>query len=167
MSTEICPSCNSKIKKGSSFCHECGYDLKINQTKNNLIEVSKQDEYIGYIQITSVIEIAIGILISILGLIILIFGFIASGATFRSEYSQYFVNYLQIIISLIGVLLILFGLAAIYFGVKLFQLTQIGRIGTLLIASLLLIFIPFGTIFGIFSLYLLIQPKTIEIFRKK
>lgn len=129
--------------------------------------VTKQDEYIGYIQITSVVEIAIGILISILGLIILIFGFMASEDTFKSEYSQYFVKYIQIIIGLIGVLLILFGFISVYFGMKLFQLKQIGRIGTMLVAALQLIFIPFGTIFGITSLYLLTRPNTIEIFRKK
>ena len=165
MSTEICPSCNAKVKRGSSFCHECGTELKVSQVKKTLVEVTKQDEYIGYIQITSVIEIALGILITILGFLILIFGFVASEETFKSEYSKYFIDYLQIVISLAGILLILFGFTSIYFGIKLFQLKQIGRIGTMLVASLELIFPPFGTVFGIIALYLLIKPESIELFR--
>ena len=167
MSTETCPSCGAVLKKGSSFCHECGTEIKSKEEKKILTDVTKRDEYIGYIQITSVIEIALGILISIAGLLILIFGFVASEDTFKTEYSQYWINYIQIVIGLIGVLLFLFGLTSVYFGVKLFQLKQIGRIGSMLVAALQLIFPPFGTFFGVLTLYLLIKPETIDIFRKK
>ena len=167
MSTEICPSCNAKVKRGAQFCQECGTELNESQSKRILTEVSKQDEFIGYIQITSVVEIALGILILILGLLLLIFSLLASEDAFRTEYAQYFVNYLKIVLMIIGVLMILLGAIAIYFGTKMFQLKQIGRIGTMLVSALVLIFLPFGTIFGVFALYLLIQPQTIEIFRIK
>ena len=167
MSTEICPNCNARVKKGAQYCHECGTELKTSQTKQSLTDVSKQDEFEGYIQITSVVEIALGILIVLFGVLILLFGLVASEEAFKAEYSQYFVNYLQIILVILGFLLIFFGFSTIYFGIKLFQLKQIGRIGTMLVGALFLIFFPFGTIFGIFSLVLLIKPEAVEIFRKK
>lgn len=167
MSTEICPSCNARVKRGAQFCQECGTELNEIQSKRMLTEVTKQDEFIGYIQITSVVEIALGILIAILGFLLLIFSLIASEDAFRTEYAQYFVNYLKIVLVIIGILMIILGAIAIYFGTKMFQLNQIGRIGTMLVSALFLIFIPFGTIFGVFALYLLIKPQTIEIFRIK
>lgn len=167
MSSDICPSCGAKIKRGSSFCHECGHELKVSQVKQSLIEVSEQGEFTGYVQITAVIEIAIGILIAILGVLILIYSLIASQETLKSEYSKYFVDYLQIVIAFIGILMFLLGSASIYFGVKLFQIKQIGRIGSMMIGALMLIFIPFGTIFGVFALYLLIKPQIVELFRVK
>ena len=167
MSTEICPNCNAKVKRGATFCQECGTGLREGQSKRILTEVTKQDEYTGYIQITSVIEIALGVLILILGFLLLIFSLIASEDAFRTEYAQYFVNYLKIVLVIIGILLLLFGAISIYFGMKMFQLKQIGRIGTMMTGALFLIIFPFGTIFGVFALYLLIQPQTIEIFRQK
>ena len=167
MSKVICPECTAKVKKGAKFCQECGFELQENPTKKLLTEVSKQDEFIGYIQITSVIEIALGSLIALLGLLIVIFGLVASEDAFKTEYALYFVNYLKIVLLILGFLLILLGCISIYFGSKLFQLQQIGRIGTMLVGSLYLIIPPFGTVFGIFSLYLLIKPQTIEIFRAK
>ena len=167
MSTEICPSCNAKVKRGAQFCQECGIELRESQSKRILTEVTKEDEFVGYIQIISVVEIALGILIVLMGLLIFIFGLIASEEAFKTEYAQYFVNYLQIILIILGFLLICFGFLSIYFGMKLFQLKQIGRIGTMLVGALFLIFVPFGTIFGVFSLYLLIKPEIVEIFREK
>lgn len=167
MSTEICPECKAIVKKGAKFCQECGFELQENPSKKLLTEVSKKDEFTGYIQITSVIEIALGILIVILGVLILIFGFVASEAAFKTEYAQYFVNYLKIVLLILGFLLILLGSLAIYFGMKLFQLNQIGRIGTMLVGALFLVILPFGTIFGVVALYLLIKPQTIEIFRAR
>ena len=137
MSKEICPNCQAEVKKGASYCHECGTELKAIETKRSLTDVTKQDEFTGYIQITAVVEIALGILV-------LLYAFVASEEAFKTEYSQYFVDYLQIILVIIGLLLILFGFSSIYFGTKLFQLKQIGRIGTMIVAALFLIFLPFS-----------------------
>lgn len=167
MSTEICPHCHARVKRGAAYCQECGGALHADQSKKILTEVTKQDEFIGYIQITSVIEIALGILIILLGILILIYGLIASKEAFKAEYSQYFVDYLQIILVLFGFLLVFFGISAVYFGMKLFQLKQIGRIGTMLVGALFLIFPPFGTLFGVLALYLLIKPDIVAIFREK
>ena len=97
-------------------CQECGFELQENPTKKLLTEVSKQDEFIGYIQITSVIEIALGSLIALLGLLIVIFGLVASEDAFKTEYALYFVNYLKIVLLILGFLLILLGCISIYFG---------------------------------------------------
>jgi hypothetical protein len=166
MSNEICPSCKAIVKKGSVFCQECGFGLKIEKL-DFLTNVSKRDEFIGYIQIVSVVEIALGILIGLIGLLIFLFGIFVSPDAFKDEYARYFVDYIQIIIIMFGFLLILFGFLSGYFGIALFQLKQIGRIGTMLIGALHLIFLPFGTIFGISALILLIKPETVAIFRSK
>ena len=165
MSNSLCSSCGSIVKQHSKFCQECGQELT-DQVKSTLTAVSKTDAATGYVQIISVIEIAFGLLFLVIGFIIVLFGAFVTDDTFKNELSHLFVEYIQIVVIIIGLLIFIFGFLSVFFGFKLFQLQQLGRIGTMVICAINLINIPFGTIFGVLSLYVLVKPETIELFRK-
>ena len=55
----------------------------------------------------------------------------------------------------------------IFIGFKLYRLESVGRFGTLIIASVALLGVPFGTVFGILTLVLLTKSETMDIFRER
>ena len=166
-----CQSCGAALKSNSTFCTECGSQVILrakNDTQEPLINVLTSDtnEYVGYVQIVAVVEIALGFFISLIGIILVILGSTITERFFQdsNNVSEDFLTFIRIVIFTIGILLVIFGILSVYFGTRLYQFKQMGRIGTMVIAALQLINIPFGTIFGVIALYLMVRPEVVSLF---
>jgi MFS family permease len=173
-----CVTCGSSYKEPIEFCEKCGS----NQTKEKLIKEQKKvnifaseqnlnNKLLGQIQILAVLEIAF----SLLGLFMAIFAGVASFyirdiARLSSNSEFDFIgatSLLQVMLLMVGAGLLLGSLVGLVSGYKLYYLNNSGRFGTLVLSSLILIVVPFGTIFGIISLVLLNKPETIELLRER
>lgn len=173
----LCQSCGSAVKDNATFCVECGSQILISKSETksksevNKIVFSEKDQYIGYVQIIAVIEIALGFFTAFIGFILILFGSTITPDMFlelgTDPISSGFYEFIAILLIFIGLILIIFGALSVYFGYKLYQFKQMGRIGTMVISALNLFNIPFGTIFGIFSLILLTKPEVIKLFNQK
>ena len=178
--TFACSNCGTVFKDKVEYCEKCGTNLmkeeilnkqKSQSSTKNPSELNNKLQ--GQIQILAVIEIAFGIMGIFAGLItaflsnfivdIINTGNIESGATLPAN----FPTFINIILITSGIFILVFSSVAIFFGIKLYNLQHNGRFGTMVIASLLLVMVPFGTIFGVISLVLLNDPKTIQLIRDR
>ena len=167
----ICQNCASGLKTNSTFCTECGNQVILDAVEEktiDLIDISDKDVLIGYVQIVAAVEIALGFFISIIGGILILVGTTVTSILLPDNENVPidFYNIIILIVFIIGILLVIFGILSVYFGTKLFQFQQMGRIGTMVISSLQLINVPFGTIFGVAALYLLVKREVIALFDK-
>ncbi|MHA1971343.1 MAG: zinc-ribbon domain-containing protein [Candidatus Hodarchaeales archaeon] len=156
-----CPKCGNEIKKGDNFCPSCGYELKNKKKMYQPSITRKLAEYRSYIQILGVIEIAFGIFAVLIVPLMLLFFFIMPVPEIAGISYLSFLPFLLILVSLI---VLPYGIFSINFGRKLLSYKESGRTGTMIIGALNLIFIPFGTVFGIAALYILTRPEVEPLF---
>lgn len=175
----VCPKCGSKFNYQAQFCEKCGANIEkqkvLNEQKINYSTKTKtglNNNLQGQIQIISVIEIAFG-LVGILTSIILgiVSPFIPEAITYSNTesitYSSSFLQFLVVLIATVAIITFIVSVLIVYVGYKLYKLENIGRLGTMIVSSLALLMVPFGTIYGIISLVLLTKPDAIELFNEK
>ena len=166
-----CPDCGTTVASNDLFCQACGLDL-INVQKPQFIKASdRTNEYRGYIQILSYVEIIFGVLSLVIGVfvaiiavfvtILMLQGISPNDLGSSTEVVAVFVG---TIIFIAALLFLIFGTAQIIFGRRLLQHRSSGRTGTMLISVLHLFIIPFGTAFAVAALYILTQPEAIDLF---
>ena len=178
----VCPVCGSKYSDSLKFCEKCGANLEKEKALKEQMTTFKNttyeplnSKYQGYIQVIAVMEVTVGVIALLIGFLLgVISPYItdlistsSSGSNAGTVNSASVVRLMEMVFLTIGVSSIIFGVFAIYFGYKLYKLENVGRFGTLVVSSLLLIFIPFGTIFGIISLVLMSRPETIDLIRER
>jgi hypothetical protein len=72
--------------------------------------------------------------------------------------------FIQIILTIIGICIIVFAVAGIIGAVGVLKRKEWGRITLLIVSFFSLFSIPFGTILGIYSIWVLLNDETIRIF---
>lgn len=182
MSLVECSNCNYYNKPGSQFCESCGSALKVSTTMPNQSVASGQRHILvanpdtnsmekitpnSYIQVIAALEIVFGFCFLFLALII---GLVSQLLIeiLRSEGEQLpagLENFAQMILFILALFLFAYAIASIYFGIRLLQEKSSGRIGTMIIASINLAWIPFGTLYGLVALYLLTRPDVEQRYR--
>ena len=180
----VCPQCGSKFSYSIQYCEKCGYNLEKDKALHEQAQKSSSNQvsssyalnnkYQGFIQIIAVIEVAFGLFATFIGLLLAIVApfvpdIVKSSNTGSDavQYSAQFLQFLSIMVFVLAVMILLVAGASIFFGYKLYRLENIGRFGSMVIASFALLGVPFGTIFGIISLVLLTRPETIVMFRER
>ncbi len=175
----ICPQCGSKFSESIQFCDKCGYNLE----KEKVLKEQKQTapsnshsplnfKLQGQLQIISVIEIAFGIAGLVIGIMLSMLApfipdLIKSSPSENMVYTTGMLQFFQGLALFVGVFTLLFSALIIFFGYKLYKLENIGRFGTMIVACFALLMIPFGTVFGALTLYLLTKPDIMEIFKDR
>ncbi|MFX0115256.1 MAG: zinc-ribbon domain-containing protein [Candidatus Hodarchaeota archaeon] len=175
----FCPNCGEAIEATDAFCQHCGRNMtRKTVTETPLPRKTHIDSYKGYIQALGAIEIVLG-LFALIGAIFV--GFAAffvplimsddrnsvhapegvHGQAGESWHVEVFVGALLVVVA---ILLLCFAVAAIQSGRKLLQYKNSGRIGTMVIGVLLLLWFPFGTLFGLAALYVLTRPEVEQLY---
>ena len=115
--------------------------------------------------ITAVAALHIGF--GVLGIIIgfVLFALLSGIGAIAEDGNAQFV--LWIIGTSLGAFLIVISIPGIVAGMGLLKFKEWARILTLIISAIDLINIPFGTALGIYSIWVLVQDETIEIFNQK
>ncbi|MFW9928924.1 MAG: hypothetical protein ACFFD1_06010 [Candidatus Thorarchaeota archaeon] len=174
-----CPNCGATFDYPVQFCDKCGTNVEKERLLNEQVKKvtptsgrTLNNKLQGYIQVIAVIEIAIGLLALILGSIMALISpfikdIILSSNTEHNMYSEPMFTFFSGFLLFIGILIVVIAILAIYFGYKLYKLENTGRFGTMIIASLTLLAVPFGTVYGVLSLILLNRPDTIELIRER
>ena len=169
----VCPKCGSKFDYQAQFCDKCGTNIaKMSaikeQSNSSFAKAPFNSKLAGQIQIISVIEITAGIVGLFVGIILgisapFISDIIKSRSTDGITYTTNMLNFFMIIGLVLAVLIAVISVLTIFAGLKLYRLENIGRFSSMIIASFTLLMVPFGTVFGIISLYVLTKPETIEL----
>jgi hypothetical protein len=74
------------------------------------------------------------------------------------------IGFIQIILTIIGICIIVFAVAGIIGAIGVIKRKEWGRITLLIVSFFSLLSIPFGTILGIYSIWVLLNDETIRIF---
>jgi O-antigen/teichoic acid export membrane protein len=98
-----------------------------------------------------------------LAIAILFFTFFNLIGSFVDDHEAEFV--LKIIANVIMVLVTVISIPGILAGIGLFKRKEWARILTLIISVLNLFSFPFGTALGVYSIWALVQPETVELFK--
>ena len=183
MSKRICPNCGSTGGKEDLFCQECGAKFSSQTYSNYNVPKSRGSEYRGYIQVIGVVEAIFGVfalfIAGILGLVAALMPMILSEGTMGSmpdlfgemssvhssslENSYGIALLVMLILGFVALFILIYGILAIVNGRRLMNYQKNGHSGSILISVLSLLAMPFGTIFGIFSLYVLTRPEVDQI----
>lgn len=176
----VCPKCGSKFNYDVQFCDKCGANLEkvksLNEQKNTLnnSSVTPNNKYQGYVQIIAVIEITFGLVGLVAGLLVVMISPFIKDIILSSPNAEQTVTYsngmYQLFTGLlifIAIIILLVSVSCIYFGYKLYNLESKGRFGSMIIASLSLLAIPFGTVFGIIALVILNRSEAIQLLSHK
>lgn len=115
-----------------------------------------------HINVVASLHIGLGIFTIILGLIAYVALYFAGNMSGDSE-AQFVLSIIANIIIIFFVILCIPGIIA---GIGLFKRKEWARILTLIISVLDLFNFPFGTAVGVYSIWALVQPETVEAFKK-
>ena len=102
---------------------------------------------------------------SILGLLIGIVSFIILNMIGNATYDYEAKKVLPIIASVLITIFGLLSIPGIIAGIGLFKRKEWARILTLILSVLDLVNIPIGTAIGAYSIWALVQPETVELFK--
>jgi len=173
----VCSKCGSSFKEEVQFCDKCGSNIEKEkiikeQTHNNqqLSTSQLNNKLQGQLQIIAVIEIAFGGFGMFLGLLMAIMApFMPEIANTNptETYSAQMLDFFTVLVGTLAGIILIVSASAVFVGYKLYRLENVGRFGTLIFASLSLIMIPFGTVYGVICFYLLSKPETIELLRNR
>lgn len=174
-----CQNCGAKYKEQIEFCEECGKNRmeleSLHKKKNTIVNgtnIALNNKLQGQIQIIAVIEIAFGIIGLLIGLLFLIIApfmdeIVRVSSLESGEPILMYQDFFMLMFLLLGSFFVIFSVLGIFSGIKLYNLQNNGRFGTMIIACLMLVIVPFGTVFAIISLVLLSKPETIELMRER
>ncbi len=185
MSKNICQNCGAIGAIDDLFCQECGSKFVIQDKSVYYDSNSRVREYKGYIQIIGIIEAIFGVFaMFIAGLLILVAALlpvIATSETFMSENeamtwhpilpgsegqignSSGIFLFVLLVLGFVALFILAYGILAIINGRRLMSYRRSGHSGSMVISVLSLLAMPMGTIFGIFSLYILTRPEVDQI----
>ncbi|MHA1975988.1 MAG: hypothetical protein ACW98F_19965 [Candidatus Hodarchaeales archaeon] len=183
MSKKICQNCGSPGDGDDLFCQECGSKFSSYKYSDKLSPKSRVKEYRGYIQIIGIVEAIFGVFaIFIAGLLALIavliplffsdetlvsmpdlFDGMSSMPSGSMENSYGIFLFVMILLGFVAIFFLIFGILGIINGRRLLNYQKNGHSGSMLISVLSLLAMPIGTIFGIFSLYVLTRPEVDQI----
>lgn len=72
----------------------------------------------------------------------------------------------SLIAAILGGFIVLFSVPGIFVGLGLLQRKSWARIGGIVLGVLNLVNFPFGTILGVYTLWVLLNDRTVELFRR-
>ena len=148
---KICKYCAEEIKEAALVCKHCGKDQNI------------ANDMQKHVTILSVIHFGIGAIFLLAALIVsLAFPTIGN---FVPEDALPF-DLFSVLGAGIGGFLFLFSAIKLFCGYGLYKRKSWARIYTLVLCALGLINIPFGTLIGIYGIWVLMQDETIELLKK-
>src|SRR5215470_16331284 len=119
-----------------------------------------------HVKVVGVLNIVFGVLgLCLAGVLLLIFGGTAALVAADADADA------RIAIPIIGLtgsalvgFLVVWSLPGLIVGIGLLKHRQWARIGGIVVAVLALIFVPFGTVFGVYALWVLFSPETERLF---
>ncbi|MBT3386096.1 MAG: hypothetical protein HN778_19080 [Prolixibacteraceae bacterium] len=114
-----------------------------------------------HINIVAALQIGYSIFGIIIGLLVFTILYFVGDIANDNE-AQYI---LAIVAKIIVVFVVLISLPGIIAGIGLFKRKEWARILTLIVSVLNLFSIPFGTAVGVYSIWTLVQPETMEQFK--
>lgn len=115
-----------------------------------------------HINVIAALQIGFSILGLIIGIVAFAVLYIVANATDDMDAKMV----LPIIANVLIIFFILLSIPGIIAGIGLFKRKEWARILTLILSVLDLINIPIGTAVGIYSIWALVQPETVELFSK-
>ena len=115
-----------------------------------------------HINVIAALQIGFSILGLIIGIVAFAVLYIVGNATDDMDAKMV----LPIIANVLIIFFILLSIPGIIAGIGLFKRKEWARILTLILSVLDLINIPIGTAVGIYSIWALVQPETVELFSK-
>ena len=116
-----------------------------------------------HITLAAILRIASGIL----GIMIAIIVFIAVAGGGLLSRDPEAIAITSMVGSIIAAVLVIFSIPDIIAGIGLLKRCQWARVLTLILSCIDLIEIPFGTALGVYSLWVLLNDQTTEIFKNK
>ena len=116
-----------------------------------------------HINVIAALRIGFSILGIIIGIIIFLILYVIGNAT--NDYDAKIV--LPIIANVLIAIFIILSIPGIIAGIGLFKRKEWARVLTLIISVLDLVNIPIGTALGAYSIWALVQPETVELFKRK
>jgi len=116
-----------------------------------------------HITLAAILRIASGIL----GIMIAIIVFIAVAGGGLLSRDPEAIAITSMVGSIIAAVLVIFSIPDIIAGIGLLKRCQWARVLTLILSCIDLIEIPFGTALGVYSLWVLLNDETTEIFKNK
>lgn len=116
-----------------------------------------------HVNVIAALRIGFSILGLIIGIVVFIVLYIIGNAT--NDHDARFV--LPIIANILIIVFVFLSIPGIIAGIGLFKKKEWGRILTLILSVLDLVNIPIGTAIGAYSIWVLVQPETVDLFKKK
>lgn len=116
-----------------------------------------------HVNVIAALRIGFSILGLIIGIVLFIILYIVGNVT--GDHDARIV--LTIIANVLMVIFVLLSIPGIIAGIGLFRRKEWARILTLILSALDLANIPIGTALGAYSIWVLVQPDTIDLFKKK
>ena len=113
-----------------------------------------------HVQIVAILSIVFGVLMAFLGLAL--FGIIAGSGVASGEAEAMIVT--GTVGTAVGGLFVILALPAIIGGIGLLKRRNWGRILILIVAALSLLNVPFGTAFGIYAFWVLMNDQSRPLF---
>lgn len=180
MST-VCPNCGDNVEAMAQFCSSCGTDLsgKIVTAKKSTRQPvqftqhtapyagSSTNNFKAYIQVIATLEIVFGIFALFVGmLMILLSSVIDELLAQESDIPAGLNEFVGTLLVFIAIVFLTYAVTSIVFGVGLFRYKNYGRVGTMVIGALNILNFPFGTIFGLATLYVLTLPEVEQLFTR-
>lgn len=171
-----CSNCGGLLDEDSKFCSHCGMAAKNDKISKKMISkefsVTNADQnyssYRGNIQIIAILEIAFGLLVlfisAILGFILLNIPKFANVVDIHDPTFWDIWPFASKFLWLMFIIVIVYGILNVLVGVSLYRFNTFGRIGTMINGALSIFNVPFGTLFGIASIYLLTRPEADVVF---
>lgn len=116
-----------------------------------------------HVNVIAILRIGFSILGLILGIVLFIILYIIGNVSDDNDARIV----LTIIANVLMVVFILLSIPGIIAGIGLLRRKEWARILTLILSALDLVNIPVGTALGAYSIWALVQPETIDLFKKK
>ncbi|MFQ5979979.1 MAG: hypothetical protein ACE5OZ_17750 [Candidatus Heimdallarchaeota archaeon] len=157
-----CPHCGTLNFPGDQFCATCGKSIA-EEPSSPVASSSRISEYRGYIRVVGTVEVVFGVLYAVLGVFTLLAAIFVTYVIGEGESGQsggYVLGaFVGAMILVVAIMFLALGIYSIKSGKQLIEFRESGRTGTMIVAAINLINIPFGTIFGIAALYVLTRPE--------
>lgn len=182
MGIVFCPNCGTDVEVTDTFCQSCGQRMHRKPVvERSLPQKPLNKPYYAHIQIIGIVEIMFGVFALIgavfVGIMALFVPLIIENdpSTIRSpgevhggtEESWPIAVFVGVLLLVVAILLLSFAITAIISGRKLLEYKNSGRIGTMVVSSLLLFWFPFGTLLGVAALYVLTRPEVEQLYSKE
>jgi len=156
----FCDRCGSQLAETNRFCPACGKPVA-----GNIPLMPVQSRIAGHIRMLGILWLALSGMLLLSGLVLT--SMVRRGYMWDGGFPPGAPPFVHEILRLVGMLLLAGGILGVIAGWGLLDRQAWARVLTIVLACFaLLLFMPFGTLLGIYTLWVLLPAQSEEEYRK-